>query len=196
MAHCLVCARELGAVVEGCARCQTAYHAECLTYVGRCAVYGCAPEARGAPRPPLVVLAYDDPGRMVACWMAGGLGVLGVASAAMAVWSGLALLAAGVAAGIASQRLEAFRVVDAKSRVIWRHRRGLTGDLVQPEVRFDECRTLTLRRQFALDSAGENCRWVLDLGLDSGERLILGDGVTPEQARLVGELLDLAVHRE
>lgn len=196
MAHCLVCARDLGAVVETCPRCQSAYHRECLAYAGRCAVYGCAPDEPAPTAKHQVVLAYDDPGRTFACWMAGGLGFLGLATAMMVPLPGLAMLAAGVAAGCASQRMEAYRVVDPKSRVIWHHRRGISSESLEPELRFDQCRGLRLRRQFALDSAGENCRWVLDLVLDSGDRLILGDGVTPEQAKAVGEMLGLAVDRE
>lgn len=196
MAHCLVCGRELGEPLAACARCATAYHRECLAYAGECAVFGCAPRPEAIRgKAPRVVFCVDDPARMVACWAAGGLGILGLASASLAVWPGALLLGVGVIAGCAAGRMQSFRVIDGKSRTIWRQRIGLGGEVVEPVVRFEECRALVLRRQFALDSAGQNSRWVLDLELVSGERLILGDGVSPDDARAAGDLLGLEVAR-
>lgn len=195
-AHCLVCARPLAEPLESCPRCGAAYHRECLAYVERCARYGCAPAAaQPQPKSARITLSVDDPRRLFACWIAGGCGILGLACAALAAGPGLLLLAVSAAAGYRAGAIEAYRVVDPKSRVIWRHRRSAGGEQVEPEVRFDDCRALILRRQFALDSAGENCRWVLDVELVTGEWLILGDGVEVDAARAVGELIGLEVQR-
>src|SRR5262249_9815413 len=43
--NCPICTSVLREPLVRCARCRSPHHAECWTYLGRCAVYGCEPRS-------------------------------------------------------------------------------------------------------------------------------------------------------
>jgi hypothetical protein len=197
MAVCLVCSQGIAGKGVPCPRCDTAYHAECAAYAGTCAVYGCA-AAVPTPEPGKcgrVTIRFDAPLRILACWAAGGLGLLGLG--AMISWSpaGPAMLAVGVACGWAAGRVGEERIVDGKSRTIWRLYRRFDQEWVRPILRFEECRSLRMVRQLSLQDGRDNHRFGLEIETEDGRTCLLADDVTPEEASRVGDLLSLTPTR-
>ena len=189
-ARCPVCARGLDGALVACASCDARYHRDCLAYNGRCAVYGCARVA-GEGKTERVELTFDSPGVLALSWTAGGLGFLGISCWAQGSPAGLLLLVCAVAAGARVGRFAERRVVDAKTRVIWRQWDGRA----EPLLEFERCRKLVMRRQPTLGDGRDNHRFVLELTDDRGEEFVLGDHVTPQEAERVGTLLALAPER-
>lgn len=193
MAVCLVCSEGIAGTAVQCPECDTAYHAECAAYAGSCAVYGCA-AAVPTPAPGKlgrVTMRYDAPLRILACWAAGGLGLLGLG--ALIAWSpvGPTMLVVAAVCGWAADRVDEERIVDGKSRTIWRLYRRFDREWVQPLLRFEECRALRMVRQLTLQDGRDNHRFGLEIETADGRTCLLADDVSPEEANRVGELLSL-----